>query len=216
MQYFCSEERHYVYICSLNMYGRDIWSIIFWTLSNQITFIIYGSVFLGVFITKGDVGVGTIVGSAVFNILVIIGICGIFSRQVQTLSSVSVVNTDRYYKGFFPPASWKQSNLLAYIVITWMLHNLIDQTNINTLHVSILSSPSLWAGGLCFVMLFSTSCPYWCLSWWGNLWSNYNCSHTALFSFLCLHSGDSSGQVVCLSVPFLWVGYLSNAWRELI
>lgn len=41
------------------------------------------SVFLGVFITKGDVGVGTIVGSAVFNVLVIIGICGIFSGQVH-------------------------------------------------------------------------------------------------------------------------------------
>lgn len=43
--------------------------------------------FLGVFITKGDVGVGTIVGSAVFNVLVIIGICGIFSGQVHTLCS---------------------------------------------------------------------------------------------------------------------------------
>lgn len=43
------------------------------------------SVFLGVFITKGDVGVGTIVGSAVFNVLVIIGICGIFAGQVHTL-----------------------------------------------------------------------------------------------------------------------------------
>ncbi|XP_023263151.1 sodium/potassium/calcium exchanger 3-like isoform X2 [Seriola lalandi dorsalis] len=41
---------------------------------------------IGVFITKGDVGVGTIVGSAVFNILVIIGICGIFSGQPITLS----------------------------------------------------------------------------------------------------------------------------------
>lgn len=37
---------------------------------------------LGVFITKGDVGVGTIVGSAVFNILVIIGLSGIFAGQV--------------------------------------------------------------------------------------------------------------------------------------
>lgn len=37
----------------------------------------------GVFITKGDLGVGTIVGSAVFNILVIIGVCGIFSGQVD-------------------------------------------------------------------------------------------------------------------------------------
>ncbi|XP_069387399.1 sodium/potassium/calcium exchanger 3-like isoform X4 [Paralichthys olivaceus] len=41
---------------------------------------------IGVFITKGDVGVGTIVGSAVFNILVIIGICGIFSKQPISLS----------------------------------------------------------------------------------------------------------------------------------
>ncbi|XP_024918828.1 sodium/potassium/calcium exchanger 3-like isoform X2 [Cynoglossus semilaevis] len=41
---------------------------------------------IGVFITKGDVGVGTIVGSAVFNVLVIIGICGIFSKQPICLS----------------------------------------------------------------------------------------------------------------------------------
>ncbi|KAM7417559.1 hypothetical protein PAMA_017275 [Pampus argenteus] len=41
---------------------------------------------IGVFITKGDVGVGTIVGSAVFNILIIIGLCGIFSGQPISLS----------------------------------------------------------------------------------------------------------------------------------
>uniref|UniRef100_A0A3B5LHE4 Sodium/calcium exchanger membrane region domain-containing protein n=1 Tax=Xiphophorus couchianus TaxID=32473 RepID=A0A3B5LHE4_9TELE len=40
---------------------------------------------IGVFITKGDVGVGTIVGSAVFNILVIIGLSGIFAGQVVKL-----------------------------------------------------------------------------------------------------------------------------------
>ena len=38
--------------------------------------------FPGVFITHGDVGVGTIVGSAVFNILCIIGVCGLFAGQV--------------------------------------------------------------------------------------------------------------------------------------
>lgn len=37
----------------------------------------------GVFITHGDVGVGTIVGSAVFNILCIIGVCGLFAGQVR-------------------------------------------------------------------------------------------------------------------------------------
>uniref|UniRef100_UPI003B5B9B0C sodium/potassium/calcium exchanger 3-like isoform X2 n=1 Tax=Eucyclogobius newberryi TaxID=166745 RepID=UPI003B5B9B0C len=41
---------------------------------------------IGVFITKGDVGVGTIVGSAVFNVLVIIGLCGIFAGQPIPLS----------------------------------------------------------------------------------------------------------------------------------
>uniref|UniRef100_A0A3Q3EQ95 Sodium/potassium/calcium exchanger 3-like n=1 Tax=Kryptolebias marmoratus TaxID=37003 RepID=A0A3Q3EQ95_KRYMA len=38
---------------------------------------------IGVFVTKGDVGVGTIVGSAVFNILCIIGVCGFFTAKVR-------------------------------------------------------------------------------------------------------------------------------------
>jgi len=38
--------------------------------------------YTGVFITQGDVGIGTIVGSAVFNILFVIGICGILVTQV--------------------------------------------------------------------------------------------------------------------------------------
>lgn len=42
--------------------------------------------FSGVFITKGDVGVGTIVGSAVFNILCIIGVCGLFAGQVRAFN----------------------------------------------------------------------------------------------------------------------------------
>ncbi|XP_048733557.2 sodium/potassium/calcium exchanger 4-like isoform X2 [Ostrea edulis] len=41
---------------------------------------------IGVFITKGDVGVGTIVGSAVFNILFVIGLCGLLAGEVVTLS----------------------------------------------------------------------------------------------------------------------------------
>ena len=37
---------------------------------------------LGIFVAKGDVGVGTIVGSAVFNIVCVIGICGLFVNEV--------------------------------------------------------------------------------------------------------------------------------------
>ncbi|XP_042321421.1 sodium/potassium/calcium exchanger 3 isoform X3 [Sceloporus undulatus] len=52
---------------------------------------------IGVFITKGDVGVGTIVGSAVFNILCIIGVCGLFAGQVVALSAWSLLRDSTYY-----------------------------------------------------------------------------------------------------------------------
>uniref|UniRef100_A0A3P8ZJD6 Sodium/calcium exchanger membrane region domain-containing protein n=1 Tax=Esox lucius TaxID=8010 RepID=A0A3P8ZJD6_ESOLU len=52
---------------------------------------------IGVFITKGDLGVGTIVGSAVFNILVIIGICGIFAGQPISLSWWPLLRDSIYY-----------------------------------------------------------------------------------------------------------------------
>ncbi|KAJ1105284.1 hypothetical protein NDU88_002692 [Pleurodeles waltl] len=48
---------------------------------------------IGVFITHGDVGVGTIVGSAVFNILCIIGVCGIFAGQVVQLMQWSLLRS---------------------------------------------------------------------------------------------------------------------------
>ncbi|XP_034034461.1 sodium/potassium/calcium exchanger 3 isoform X2 [Thalassophryne amazonica] len=52
---------------------------------------------IGVFITKGDVGVGTIVGSAVFNILVIIGLSGIFAGQTVVLTWWSLLRDSLYY-----------------------------------------------------------------------------------------------------------------------
>ncbi|XP_025967719.2 sodium/potassium/calcium exchanger 4 isoform X1 [Dromaius novaehollandiae] len=52
---------------------------------------------IGVFITHGDVGVGTIVGSAVFNILCIIGVCGIFAGQVVHLTWWAVFRDSMYY-----------------------------------------------------------------------------------------------------------------------
>uniref|UniRef100_A0A8C5F4T0 Sodium/calcium exchanger membrane region domain-containing protein n=1 Tax=Gadus morhua TaxID=8049 RepID=A0A8C5F4T0_GADMO len=45
---------------------------------------------IGVFITHGDVGVGTIVGSAVFNILCIVGVCSLFAGQVVHLTKYAV------------------------------------------------------------------------------------------------------------------------------
>lgn len=41
---------------------------------------------IGVFITKSDIGLGTIVGSAVFNILFIVAICGLFAGSALRLT----------------------------------------------------------------------------------------------------------------------------------
>ncbi|XP_025246385.1 sodium/potassium/calcium exchanger 5 isoform X1 [Theropithecus gelada] len=42
--------------------------------------------FLGVFITKGDIGISTILGSAIYNLLGICAACGLLSNMVSTLS----------------------------------------------------------------------------------------------------------------------------------
>uniref|UniRef100_A0A4W3IGJ9 Solute carrier family 24 member 2 n=1 Tax=Callorhinchus milii TaxID=7868 RepID=A0A4W3IGJ9_CALMI len=41
---------------------------------------------IGVFISHSNVGIGTIVGSAVFNILFVIGMCAVFSREILCLT----------------------------------------------------------------------------------------------------------------------------------
>ncbi|XP_035381395.1 sodium/potassium/calcium exchanger 1 [Electrophorus electricus] len=41
---------------------------------------------IGVFISHSNVGIGTIVGSAVFNILFVIGMCALFSREILHLT----------------------------------------------------------------------------------------------------------------------------------
>ncbi|KAL8613431.1 hypothetical protein ACOMHN_057151 [Nucella lapillus] len=42
--------------------------------------------FIGVFFARSDVGIGTIVGSAVFNILFVIGMCALFSKELLYLT----------------------------------------------------------------------------------------------------------------------------------
>lgn len=38
---------------------------------------------IGVFITRGDIGTGTILGSSVLNVLLVVGLCGLFSSSVK-------------------------------------------------------------------------------------------------------------------------------------
>ncbi|CAH1791479.1 unnamed protein product [Owenia fusiformis] len=52
---------------------------------------------IGVFIAKGDVGVGTIVGSAVFNILFVIGICALLAGQAVVLTWFPLLRDSLFY-----------------------------------------------------------------------------------------------------------------------
>lgn len=52
---------------------------------------------IGVFVAKGDVGIGTIVGSAVFNVLVIIGLCAILCDEPTQLSWWPLFRDSSYY-----------------------------------------------------------------------------------------------------------------------
>jgi len=52
---------------------------------------------IGVFVTKGDIGIGTILGSAVFNVLFVIGVCGIASGTVLYLAWWPLVRDMVFY-----------------------------------------------------------------------------------------------------------------------
>ncbi|CAF4376771.1 unnamed protein product [Rotaria sp. Silwood2] len=51
---------------------------------------------IGIFVAKGDVGVGTIVGSAVFNVVCVIGICGLFVNGAIRLTWCNNQNLQRF------------------------------------------------------------------------------------------------------------------------
>lgn len=57
---------------------------------------------VGTFVTEGDLGVGTVVGSAVFNILAVPACCGLFSNMVRMSIYIvcmytTVSETDKEY-----------------------------------------------------------------------------------------------------------------------
>jgi K+-dependent Na+/Ca+ exchanger-like protein len=52
---------------------------------------------MGVFVAKSDVGFGTIVGSAVFNVLFVIGLCGVFAKTALKLTWWPLFRDCNYY-----------------------------------------------------------------------------------------------------------------------
>lgn len=70
---------------------------------------------IGVFISHSNVGIGTIVGSAVFNILFVIGMCALFSREVLNLTWWPLFRDVSFYiLGLIMLISFFLDNLIAW------------------------------------------------------------------------------------------------------
>ncbi|CAG5129705.1 unnamed protein product [Candidula unifasciata] len=90
---------------------------------------------IGVFIANNDVGIGTIVGSAVFNIMFVIGMCALFSSEVLALTWWPLFRDVSFYSvslllliGFFSDdhIEWWEALILflSYIAyVTFMKYN---------------------------------------------------------------------------------------------
>ena len=83
---------------------------------------------VGVFFARNSIGFGTIVGSAVFNILFVIGMCGIFARRVLLLTWWPFFRDSTFYSialafliGFFQDGSidWYESLVLLLMYISY-------------------------------------------------------------------------------------------------
>ncbi|KAM9294130.1 sodium/potassium/calcium exchanger 4 [Gastrophryne carolinensis] len=107
---------------------------------------------IGVFITHGDVGVGTIVGSAVFNILCIIGVCGVFAGQVVRLTWWSLFRDSMYYILaiialiifiYDEVIVWWESLIL---IIMYLIYILIMKYNVKMQHLFTIKRKNLGNG----------------------------------------------------------------------
>ena len=92
---------------------------------------------IGVFVAFSDVGIGTIVGSAVFNILFVIGMCALFSKTVLHLTWWPLFRDCAFYSislltliAFFLDEQivWYEALILLMIYVTYVLFMKINVT----------------------------------------------------------------------------------------
>lgn len=99
---------------------------------------------IGVFIANNDVGIGTIVGSAVFNILFVIGMCALFSTKILALTWWPLFRDVSFYSlsllfliGFFSDdrIEWWEALILflSYVAyVTFMKYNAVVEVKLKS------------------------------------------------------------------------------------
>ena len=108
--------------------------------------------FIGVFISVSNVGFGTIVGSAVFNVLFVIGMCAIFSREVLALTWWPLFRDSTFYTvsllvlfGFFLDGKmeWWESLVLFMLYFLYVLLMAYNESLHSWVRHSVLRMPRL-------------------------------------------------------------------------
>ncbi|XP_016347249.1 sodium/potassium/calcium exchanger 2-like [Sinocyclocheilus anshuiensis] len=99
---------------------------------------------IGVFVSHSNVGIGTIVGSAVFNILFVIGMCALFSREILNLTWWPLFRDVSFYIiGLIMLIVFFLDNYITYVesiglllcyasYVTFMKYNMTVETVIKT------------------------------------------------------------------------------------
>ncbi|XP_016104632.1 sodium/potassium/calcium exchanger 2-like [Sinocyclocheilus grahami] len=99
---------------------------------------------IGVFVSHSNVGIGTIVGSAVFNILFVIGMCALFSREILNLTWWPLFRDVSFYIiGLIMLIVFFLDNYITYVesiglllcyasYVTFMKYNMTVETAIKT------------------------------------------------------------------------------------
>lgn len=70
---------------------------------------------IGTFITEGDIGIGTIVGSAVFNILAVAACCGIGAGMVYGETSILLIENELVLRVTNLGLNYNNSRLYLFI-----------------------------------------------------------------------------------------------------
>jgi len=104
---------------------------------------------IGVFIAKSDVGTGTIVGSAVFNVLFVIAACAFASVKALSLTAWPLIRDTTFYSvalgllvGFFSDAKvywWEALILFLWYIsyVTFMKFNVAAETRFHKIFPSL-------------------------------------------------------------------------------
>lgn len=115
---------------------------------------LFTSIF-GTFVQHSEVGIGTVVGSAVFNVLFVIAMCALWSKEVLELTWWPLFRDSTYYSiGLIVLGKWLGARFLQLFAMTYSNPTSLTSPLILGLFVGVISPSEieLWEAIVLFLM----------------------------------------------------------------